>query len=72
MHCWLVINGIYDGLVPNQKHPFIMSMYKHLLFVLGLVDQQLRILVPVCCYVVLYLFLFVKSLTSPCGTPIHS
>ncbi len=26
MPCWLVINGIYDRLASNQKHPFIVCM----------------------------------------------
>ena len=29
--CWLVINGIYDQLASNQKHPFIASMYEPLI-----------------------------------------
>ncbi len=28
MPCWLLINGIYDRLASNQKHPFIESMYE--------------------------------------------
>ena len=28
MPCWLVINGIYDRLASNQKHPYIASMYE--------------------------------------------
>ena len=29
MPCWLVINGFYDRLASNQKHPYIASMYEY-------------------------------------------